>query len=108
MRTLKFIVDKQIIKRDPDCDFSGLISGTEGYLLAEFSFSSEWNGCIKAVEFLCRGKECKPQLLQDGKSCTIPEEALTEKAFGIRVIGKKKGLKLVTNKIVVTQKGSVK
>ena len=39
MRTLKFVVDKQIIKQNPDCDFSGLVPGTDGYLQAEFSFS---------------------------------------------------------------------
>ena len=39
MRTLKFIVEGQIIKQDPNCDFSNLVPGTEGYLRAEFSFS---------------------------------------------------------------------
>ena len=28
MRTLSFIVDKQIITKDPECDFSNLIPGT--------------------------------------------------------------------------------
>lgn len=28
MRTLKFIVEGQAIKQDPNCDFSGLIPGT--------------------------------------------------------------------------------
>ena len=27
-------IDNQIIKADPKCDFSGLVSGTEGYLQA--------------------------------------------------------------------------
>ena len=39
MRTLKFIVEGQIIKQDPSCDFTNLVPGTEGYLRAEFSFS---------------------------------------------------------------------
>ena len=41
MRTLKFIVNGQIIKQDPKCDFSNLIPASEGYLVAEFSFSKE-------------------------------------------------------------------
>ncbi len=38
MRILKFIVNKQKIRPDPTCDFSGLIKGTSGYLKASFSF----------------------------------------------------------------------
>ena len=39
MRTLKFIVDGQILRQDPTCDFSNIVPGTEGYLIAEFAFS---------------------------------------------------------------------
>lgn len=106
MRTLRFIVDKQIIKPDPNCDFTGLIPGTEGYLKAEFSFSPEWNGCIKVAAFYSRlGKEYEPQVLEDGKTCMIPAEALQKSAFGVRVIGKREGLKLTTDKAIVCQNG---
>lgn len=109
LRILKFIVDKQIIKQDPSCDFSGLIPGTEGYLKAEFSFSKEWKDCPKVARFFSRmGKEYPPQALTDGKSCIIPAEALKKKAFGIQVIGKKDGLKITTDKIVVIQNGGKK
>lgn len=104
MRTLKFIVDKQIIKPDPNCDFTGLIPGTEGYLKAEFEFSPEWRNCVKVAQFLCRGKECEPQMLEDNQ-CIIPTEALIGRAFGVRVIGKRNDLKLVTNKVAVCQNG---
>lgn len=106
MRTLKFIVDKQNITADPYCDFEGLVPGTEGYLRAEFSFSSEWRGCTKVAGFYSRlGKEFEPQILDDKNGCTIPAEALTGRAFSIRVIGRKDNAKLVTNKIVICQKG---
>ena len=106
MRTLKFIVNKQIITRDPSCDFSGLVPGTKGYLRAEFTFSSEWNGCAKVVSFLSAvGEEYKPQVLEDGKSCDIPSEALTKRAFKIQVLGKGENLVLTTNKVVVMQNG---
>ena len=104
MRTLKFKVDKQIINKDPTCDFTGLVAGTEGYLQAEFSFSSEWDGCIKVADFSCRGKECPPQVLENNK-CVIPNEALIERTFSVRIIGKRKNLKLTTNKAVVVQNG---
>ena len=105
MRVLKFIVEGQVIKPDPSCDFSGLIPGTEGYLKAEFQFSSEWNGLAKVAAFWITNKECPPQILDDGKSCMIPAEALEKYAFKISLIGKGNGTKLVTNKVVVMQNG---
>lgn len=106
MRTLRFIVDKQIIKQDPSCDFSGLVPGTDGYLQAEFSFSPEWNGCTKVASFHTKmGKECSPQILNDGKTCMIPTEALKGRVFGIKVHGKKKDFAIVTDKVVVCQNG---
>lgn len=105
MRTLKFIVDGQIIKPDPKCDFSGLVPGTTGYLKAEFTFSSEWDNTIKVAAFHKYGQECTPQILKDGRSCMIPDEALTGRQFTIGVLGKNKKIRLTTNKIDVVQKG---
>lgn len=42
-RILKFIVNGQTIKTDPNCCFTGIVSGSEGCLIANFKFSSEWN-----------------------------------------------------------------
>lgn len=106
MRTLKFIVSKQDLKSDPNCDFEGLVPGTEGYLRAEFSFSSEWRDCLKAAGFYSRlGREYEPQLLDAKNGCMIPAEALKGRVFGIKIIGQKEDLKLTTNKILVYQKG---
>lgn len=105
MRTLKFIVDRQIIKKDPDCDFDYLIPGSEGYLRAEFSFSPEWDGAVKVAGFFRNDGECPPQILEDGKSCIIPAEALAVKRFEIFVIGKNDDLKLKTNKVEICQNG---
>lgn len=41
MRILKFIVQAQTITMGPDCDFSGIVSGTQGYLQAQFNVSKE-------------------------------------------------------------------
>jgi hypothetical protein len=106
MRTLRFIVDGQIIKQDPTCDFSDLVPGTEGYLRAEFSFSPEWTGCVKVAGFFSNmGFEYRPQVLKDGKACIIPSEALEKRAFKVQVIGKKDNFKLTTNKLLVAQTG---
>lgn len=106
MRTLKFVVDGQTIKPNPNCDFTGLYPGSEGYLRAEFSFSSEWKKCVKVAAFYSAlGTEYPPQLLEDGKSCIIPAEALVRKVFKVRVIGKDDDIKMRTNKVTVSQNG---
>lgn len=107
MRTLKFVVDNQIITRDPACDFSNLIPGTEGYLRAEFSFSPEWDGYAKIAGFWSPlGIEYPPQILEDGNSCMIPSEALQKQTFKVQIVGKNtKGVVLRTNKVTVIQNG---
>lgn len=106
MRTLKFVVEDQIIKPDPNCDFSGLIPGTEGYLEAEFAFSPEWNGCVKVATFWSTlGAEYPCQVLTDGKSCKIPKEALAKQTFKIMVVGAKPDFKITTNKVTIKQDG---
>lgn len=106
MRTLKFIVENQIIRQDPTCDFSNLVPGSKGYLTAEFSFSKEWDGCTKVAAFYSLlGNEYPPRALADGKTCVIPFEAIEKRVFKIQVIGKKNDIKLKTNKVVVNQNG---
>ena len=108
IRTLKFIVNGQIIEKDPKCDFSNLIPGTEQYLKLEFSFSSEWNGYDKVVQFKRFRKEFSPQVLVDGKSCLIPADAANQKMFNIKVLGRKGKTKLNTNSVLVVQDGGNK
>ena len=107
MRTLKFIVEGQIIMPDPNCDFSNLVRGSKGYLQAEFSFSDEWKRCKKVAQFLSSDgtREFPPQILEDGKTCMIPAEATEKTRFKIGVLGGKDDFKLVTNKVVVAQDG---
>lgn len=106
MRTLKFIVDKQTIRQDPTCDFTGLFPGTENYLRVEFSFSQDWNDMVKVAAFWSTlGMEYEPKVLKDGKSCIIPTEALTKASFKIQVLGKKGNNRLTTNKLTINQTG---
>lgn len=104
MRTLKFIINDQIISKDPSCDFENLVPGTEGYIRAVFSFSKEWDGCVKVAQFTSlMGTEFDPQVLVDGASCLIPAEALAKKRFYVSVIGKNHNYTITTNKVEVTQ-----
>ena len=106
MRTLRFLVKDQILVKDPGCDFSGLVPGTEGYLQAEFIFSPEWDGYAKVAGFYSiMGTEYDPQVLKDGKTCIIPAEALKRKTFKVRVGGVKCDRKMTTNKLAVCQDG---
>ena len=102
MRTLKFTVVGQSIKKETDCDFSGLVAGSVGYLRAKFTFSSEWNGCKKAASFWYGDQEYA-RLLDDQDSCMIPEEAIVGEMFKISVTGLKSGYKIKTNKTKVRQ-----
>lgn len=107
MRTLLFNVNRQNIVKNPYCDFTGLVPGTEGYLKAEFNFSSEWNGFAKVATFwTTSGKELQPQALEKDNSCIIPKEALKRKRFLVQIIGKCGDMKLVTDKEIVEQDGA--
>lgn len=106
MRTLRFIVDDQIIRKDPNCDFDNLVPGSEEYLEAEFSFSREWDNCLKVVAFYSSlGVEYPPQVLRDGRTCIIPAEALLKKVFKVQVIGRRDNYRIKTNKEDVVQNG---
>ena len=107
MRTLKFIVDGQVITKDPSCDFEGLVPGSEGYLQAEFSLSSEWRDAAVVASFWSvMGQEYQPQKLSNNKTCIIPTEALERRTFKVQLVGlTRKGVKLKTNKIDVRQNG---
>ena len=108
MRKLKFIVDDQIIKPDPNCNFEGLVPGTEDYLCLVFSFSKEWAGYTKVVEFKSMlGKEYTPQTLTNNYMCVVPKEAAMRRNFKIRVLGKNGDLKLATNRITINQHGGL-
>lgn len=105
MRVLEFVVDGQILTKNPSCDFENIVSGTEGYLRAHFSFSPEWNGTVKAASFWRGKRECTPQLLKDGCSCVISADALTGSSFGVSIVGKKGEQVIYTDRVEVKQKG---
>lgn len=109
MKTLRFIVDDQIIREDPSCDFSGLTPGSSGYVTAKFIFSSEWRGFTKVAAFYSPlGFEYPARLLYDGETCVIPFEALKKRVFKVQVIGQKDDVKIKTNKLAVSQNGGKK
>ena len=106
MRILRFIVDGQTVKQDPNCDFSGLFLNKDSGVCAEFIFSSEWNDKIKVAAFWSMlDKEYEPQPLDSKNLCVIPKEALGRASFKIQVLGVRGSERLTTNKLVVLQTG---
>lgn len=105
MRTLSFNVKGQIIEKDPNCDFSGLVAETEGYIKAKFTFSEDWNGCVKVVGFSSKGTEFEPCKLSSDNVCEIPKEALEHHEFSIKVYGKRNGVRITTREVNIKQYG---
>lgn len=89
-RLLVFKVDKQVLSKQPGCDFSRIVAGTKGYLKAKFYFSdSEWLNCDKKVACFRVGGETGeyPVALDKANECTIPEDALVGSTFEVKVEG---------------------
>lgn len=106
MKTLKFNVNGQTISLDPECDVTNLVPGTNGYVRAKFTFSSEWDRCVKVAAFYSNlGTEYPPQVLKNGEVCDIPPEALKKSIFKVKVFGKKNDYTICTNKVTVYQRG---
>ena len=109
MRVLEFEVKQQRIRKQPGCDFSHIVAGSNGYLQAKFNFSSEWDGCRKVATF--SGEQPEPEtsvFLDENNCCEIPREALVGKSFDVFVTGAKKTLSsgtylFQTSRMTVTQ-----
>lgn len=103
MRTLEFKVDKQVLRKQPGCDFSNIVAKSVDYLKAKFHFSEEWNDCKKVASFWLDEKE-HPVLLDGNNECNIPSDILVGGAFYISVTGAKaNGYRIVTTKYKVRQ-----
>ena len=101
MRSLMFKVNAQKIVRDPECDFTGIVAGTKGYLKAKFIFTEEWNGCILVASFWKGSEEHAVRIVNN--ECDIPPEALTGATFKVSVTGKRRDFLIKTNRVLVVQ-----
>lgn len=104
MRLLKFNVNAQIIQKDPGCNFEHIVAGTRDYLVAQFTFSPEWQDCILVASFW-RGEHEHAALIQDGQ-CVIPADALVGRTFRVSVTGQRGDCRITTNSIPVRQEVS--
>lgn len=104
MRTLKFVVEGQSLRKDPACDFSGIVKGSKGYLQCSFSLSREWYGCKIATSFWSYDKEIDAAAVVHGV-CQIPDDVTDRRRFGISLTGVKDGYRITTNKVWIEQEG---
>ena len=103
-RVLNFNIDAQHITKDPKCDFTKIVAGTCNYLRANFTFSPEWQDCIKVASFWRSGKE--HAVVIKNNTCDIPSEALVGPTFRVSVTGQRGDYRITTNKIIVRQEVS--
>lgn len=103
MRTLKFNVTSQIIKRDPQSSFKDIVAGTSNYYQAAFVMDESWYGYSCIAQFR-GGDEISYQPIIKGK-CKIPDNVLHYNSFFVSVIGKKGEIRLTTNEIQIFQIG---
>lgn len=102
MRVLEFEVNKQRITKKQGCDFSCIVAGSVGYLLAKFHFSEEWDKCDKKVASFWLDDEEYARFITDNL-CPIPEQALVGEEFGVSVIGVGVEYRINTNLTKVKQ-----
>lgn len=103
MRELRFTVEKQRITKQKDCDFSGIVAGSVGYLSAKFDFSEEWDQCTTKIARFWNGGNEHSVILNEDNGCVIPAEALTTRVFEISVMGVAPSFRIETNKTKVRQ-----
>ena len=105
MRILEFEINGQNISKSKNCDFSGIVPGTAGYLYATFEFSAEWRGLAKVAEFRRYSTdEVFPAKIINGK-CEIPADALRGKKWYVNVVGKRGNIRMTTDRAEVKQEG---
>lgn len=105
-RTLEFVVNGQRLTKDPNSNFSGLVSGSKGYLTCRFEFSEEWKNLKKAVQFKIGDNPIYKPLI--GNECKIPDEVTDSTRIHIAVIGKGSSTYLTTNAAVIMQRKGVR
>lgn len=101
MRTLKFNVGQQTIKKSGD--FSNIVSGSSGYLKCQFSFDSEWNGFLKVAEFRKYLDSDVFPVPVINNACTVPDGVLDGSQWYVNVIGKSGNKQITTNKVLIRQ-----
>ena len=105
MRILEFEINGQNISKSKNCDFSGIVPGTSGYLKASFSFSAEWTGMVKVAEFRKLTSDEPVSVPIINNECMVPVEVTGGNKWYVKVIGKRGDVLIPTGNYRVRQEG---
>ena len=100
-RYLSFIVEDKRIKKDPKCDFTGLVTGTKGIYMAKFSFDKDWREYRKVAVFRTT-KITKYVPIVNGM-CAVPDEVSDAMMYYVSVIGTGSSVSVPTTEVAVRQ-----
>lgn len=100
-RLLSFVVEGLTIKKDPNSDFTNLISGTSSYYIARFLFDSSWKDMKKVAVF--RSASVTKYVPIIGNICAIPDEVTASLIYRVSVIGKTEDTTVQTKEVVIRQ-----
>lgn len=105
MRELIFNANGMRLRKDANCNFSGIVPGSKNYLQARFDLDEEWNDCVVVAEFKDEAQNTDATLVKNN-ICIIPACVLKEKSFEVRIMGKRpNGYYISTNRVKVLQGG---
>ena len=101
MKTLRFrVLGQKLEAVDIPTD---LVKGTSNYLQCAFTFEgADWIGCKVAAEF--GDGQAVPII---NYSCMVPEDSAARQYFKFRLIGVREDFKIITNEIIIKQKGEI-
>ena len=105
MRVLKFDVNGQNLSKSKNCDFSGIVPGSDGYLKARFTFSNDWYGMVKVAEFRTYASSEPVPVPIINNECMVPSEVTGGDKWYVKAIGKKGDVIIPTGNCRVRQEG---
>ena len=101
MRDLEFIINGQMIKKDPACSFNNIVAGSSNFYNAKFNFGYDWDGFACVAAFEANGKIQYVPIKNN--QCLVPNTVINEREYLISVIGMKGATMINTNKVKITQ-----
>nr|DAE38515.1 MAG TPA: hypothetical protein [Caudoviricetes sp.] len=98
MRKLMFTVNGQHLRKSGD--FSGIISGSRGYLKCGLQLNdNDWLRAKKVMVF----NDEYAVLLNGNWECSVPDEVTDGRSFKVQLIGQAGKTRMTTNPVLVEQ-----
>lgn len=105
MRILEFDVNGQSLIKSKNCNFSGIVPGSDGYLKSHFTFSNDWAGTVKVAEFRTHASSEPVSVPIINNECMVPADVTGGDRWYVKVIGKRGDVLIPTGNCRVRQEG---